>query len=64
MVAHFLSLGREALALGALIFCLLVFFLVLCAVFLQEWGKGRYMCVFSFFLESLVFVHSSYKSVN
>lgn len=63
-VAHFLLLGREVLDLGALIFCLLGFLLVLCGGFFSGVGEGGYMCVFSFFFESLVFFCSSYKSMN
>lgn len=65
IVACFLLLGREALSLDALIFCLLGFLLVLCGGFFAGVGAGGIcVCVFSFFLEALVFVHCSYKSMN
>lgn len=41
----FLLLGREALSLDALIFCLLGFLLF----FLQGWGQGVYACVYFLF---------------
>lgn len=64
MVARFLLLGREALALGALVFCLLGFLRVLCDGFLQGWGKwGVYVCIF-FFLRVFSIVRSSYRSFN
>lgn len=55
MVVHFLLLGREVLALDALIFCLLGFLLVLCGVFFAGVGAGDIcVCVFSFFLDSSI----------